>query len=139
MHWAFVAGRMIVGTYYLYNGVNHFVQFDNMSAHLVSKGIPLASLAVALSGLLLLVAAVTLLLGWHPKLGVAALVLFFLPVTFMMHPFWKATDPMVRLADVINFGKNLALMGSALMLLAIPEPWPVSLDARLRLRTPRTA
>ena len=79
------------------------------------------------------------LLGWHPKLGVAALVLFYLPVTFMMHPFWRVPDPMMRLADVVNFSKNLALMGSALMLLANPEPWPVSLDTRLRLRTPRTA
>ena len=38
-----------------------------------------------------------------------------------------------RTNDLINFMKNLALMGSALMLVAIPEPWPYSVAARRRI------
>jgi hypothetical protein len=45
----------------------------------------------------------------------------------MMHQFWKIQDPMARLGELINFQKNLALMGATLMFLVIPQPWPLSL------------
>jgi hypothetical protein len=44
-----------------------------------------------------------------------------------MHNFWKLEDPQLRMADKINFMKNMALLGAILMLLAIPSPWPLSL------------
>jgi hypothetical protein len=33
---------------------------------------------------------------------------------------------MQQINQRVNFQKNLALMGAALMLLAIPRPWPFS-------------
>jgi hypothetical protein len=44
-----------------------------------------------------------------------------------MHNYWTATDPNVRLADSINFQKNMALLGAALVMLAVPRPWPYSI------------
>jgi hypothetical protein len=44
-----------------------------------------------------------------------------------MHNYWADTDPQMRQANEIQFHKNLALLGAALMLLAIPEPWVLSL------------
>jgi hypothetical protein len=35
--------------------------------------------------------------------------------------------------DLINFTKNLGLLGSSLMFLAIPRPWAYSLERRARL------
>lgn len=134
MESAFIAGRVIVGSYFLYNAFHHFAKLDSMAAYAASKGVPLAPVAIVASGLLLAVAGFTLLLGWRPKLGVAALVLFFVPVTFIMHAFWKETDAMARMSQMINFTKNLALLGSSLMFLAIPEPWPLSVANRLRRR-----
>lgn len=45
----------------------------------------------------------------------------------MMHNFWTVKDPQTRMAEMINFMKNMALMGSTLMFLAIETPWPFSL------------
>jgi putative oxidoreductase len=134
MESAFVAGRLIVGSYFLYSAFNHFVGVNTMSGYVASKGVPGAWLAIIGSGILLAIAGFTLLLGWHPKIGVAALVLFFVPVTFIMHAFWKVPDPQARMNDMVHFFKNMALLGSSLMFLAIPEPWPVSLASRARLR-----
>ena len=134
MESAFLAGRVIVGSYYLYSAVNHFVKLDSMAGYAASKGVPLAPLAIVASGLLLAIAGLTLVLGWRPKLGVAALVLFFVPVTFIMHAFWKETDAMARMNQMIHFTKNLGLLGSSLMFLAIPEPWPLSVAQRIRRR-----
>jgi len=64
---------------------------------------------------------------------VGAIVLFLVPVTFIMHAFWADHDPMQRQSDMINFTKNIALLGSSLMFLAVPRPWPYSVERRMRL------
>jgi len=125
---AVLVGRIIVGIFYLYNGINHFVKFTDMTEYAKYKGIPLAGVGVALSGLLLIIAAFTVLLGIFPEIGVAALVVFFVPVTFMMHNFWAVPQEQ-QMAEMVNFTKNIALMGSALMFLGIKKPWPFSLKA----------
>ena len=42
-------------------------------------------------------------------------------------------DPMHRQNDLLNFTKNFALLGSSLMFLAVPRPWPYSVERRLHL------
>lgn len=125
---AVLIGRIIVGIFYLYNGINHFVKFADMTEYAKYKGIPLAGVGVAVSGLLLIVAAFTILLGFFPEIGIAAVVVFFIPVTFMMHNFWAVPQEQ-QMAEMVNFTKNIALMGSALMFLGIKKPWPFSLKA----------
>jgi uncharacterized membrane protein YphA (DoxX/SURF4 family) len=71
---------------------------------------------------LLLVAGVTLTLGLAPRLGMAALVTFLIPVTFVMHAFWREEGPQ-RAIDFAHFTKNVAILGATLMFAAIPEPW----------------
>jgi hypothetical protein len=44
-----------------------------------------------------------------------------------MHDFWTETDAMAKTNQMVNFAKNLGLMGSALMFLAIPQPWALGL------------
>jgi len=122
----FLIGRIIVGGYYIYNGLHHFLSFMMLSGYAKSKGVPLPEVSVAIAGILLLVAGITLLLGFYPEIGVVALVLFFIPVSLMMHNFW-AVGPDERAIQMINFTKNMALLGSALMFLKIGKPWPLSL------------
>ena len=129
MNIAILVGRIIVGIFYLYNGINHFIKFGAMTEYAKFKGVPLAEVAVAASGLLLLAAAFTIISGVFPEIGVVSLVLFFLPVTFMMHNFWAAAQEQ-QMAEIINFSKNIALMGSALMFLGIKKPWAFSLGKK---------
>ncbi|MCX8024026.1 MAG: DoxX family membrane protein [Thermanaerothrix sp.] len=111
----------------MFNAGNHFIQVRALSGYAQSKGVPAPTLAVIGSGILLLIGGLSILTGFQPTIGVLALVMFFLPVTFVMHAFWKIQDPLLRATEMINFMKNLALMGSALMFLAIPQPWPYRL------------
>jgi uncharacterized membrane protein YphA (DoxX/SURF4 family) len=123
----FLIGRVILGAYYLFNASNHFFRLGMMSGYAASKGVPAAKMLTFAAGVLLLVGGLSILLGVYPLVGVAALVLFFIPVTFWMHNFWAEQDPMAKTMQMVNFTKNLALLGAALMLLAIPQPWPMSL------------
>jgi hypothetical protein len=46
-----------------------------------------------------------------------------------MHDFWRVEDAQQRMGEQINFLKNVALLGGALIAAAIPEPWPVRVPA----------
>ena len=58
-------------------------------------------------------------------------ILFLVPVTFMMHQFWTATDPMIAADQMAHFIKNVSLIGSALFIFYFGSG-PFSLDARSR-------
>ena len=127
MEIAFLVGRIIVGIYYLYGASNHLLKLNAMTGYSQYKGVPAPKLAVLASGVLLAIGGLSILLGFQPVIGVIALALFFVPVTFMMHAFWKVQDPTVKMGEMVNFTKNLALLGSTLMFLAVPQPWPFSI------------
>lgn len=122
----FLLGRIIVGGFFMYNGINHFVRLGMMTQYTKMKGVPMASLAVAISGLFIILGGLSVLLGAYPVLGVVLLAAFLIPTSFMMHNFWAIQDPQMKMGERINFLKNLALLGAVLMFLAIPVPWPVS-------------
>lgn len=129
MEIAFLVGRIIVGLYWLMGAVNHFTQVKSMVPYAKMKNVPLAEIAVPGTGVMLLVAALSIITGFYPIVAVAALVVFLVPVTFMMHNFWTIEDPMAKMTDMIMFTKNMSMLGYTLILLGIPQPWAFSLGA----------
>jgi len=134
----FLLGRIVFGGFFLYNGINHLVQRKSLAQYAKSKKVPAADVAVPASGVALIIVAVpasgvaliiggsSVLLGIKPKWGALAIMGFLASVSPAMHDFWKAEDPNQRMNDMINFSKNLALLGAALALMAVEEPWPAS-------------
>ena len=123
----FLISRITLGLFYISNAFNHFSQLEMMAGYTQSKGVPAPKAAVIVTGILLLIGGLSILTGVQPTIGVAALVVFFLPVAIVMHGFWNVTDPNMKMMEMVQFMKDVALMGSALMFLAIPQPWPLSL------------
>jgi uncharacterized membrane protein YphA (DoxX/SURF4 family) len=119
--------RVILGFYFLFNSFNHFRNLNSLAGWVQSKNVPAPRLMVALTGLLLLIGGLSILLGAYIEIGILALTLFFLPVTFVMHDSWRETDPQMKMMQMINFMKNLALWAAILALLFVPQPWPFSL------------
>jgi len=91
------------------------------------KGVPYPAIAQGMAGLTLLLGGLSIMFGIYTSVGIILLVAFLVPVTLMMHNFWKLDDHQMRMADKVNFTKNMALLGAILMLLAIPSPWHLSL------------
>jgi putative oxidoreductase len=123
----FVLGRMIFGGYFAYNGINHFLHQKALSQYAEARGVPAVEAAVPATGAMLLAGGASIISGIKPRQGLAAIVGFLLPVTFQMHRFWEEQDPSQRMNELVNFSKNLALVGAALMMLQIEEPWPASI------------
>ncbi len=127
MNVAFLIGRIIFSGFWLMSSFNHFKNLDYMSEYAKAKGTPFPKLAVAGTGILLLLGGFSMLLGVYPLIGIALLIVFLLGVSPRMHNYWKVDDPQMKQMEMINFTKNMALMGALLMLLLLPHPWPMSL------------
>jgi uncharacterized membrane protein YphA (DoxX/SURF4 family) len=122
----FLLGRLAFGGYFLYNAVNHFQQRKSLAQYAGSKKVPMPEAAVIASGALMGVGGGSILSGILPKYGSLAILVFLAGVSPVMHDFWRAEDPNQRMADTINFTKNMALLGAALVMMAVDEPWPAS-------------
>jgi putative oxidoreductase len=122
----FMLGRLLFGGFFLYSGINHFKQREGMSQYAKGKNVPMPDVAVVASGAALVVGGASLLLGIKPKIGAAAVIGFLAGVSPVMHNFWKQEDPQQRQTEMIQFSKNMALLGGALALMGVEEPWPIS-------------
>ena len=119
MMYIFYVSRILFGGYFVYSAFNHLFREKSFSAYAASKGVPMPRLAVAISSILLFLGGAGILIGLYVPFAVAALVIFLIPATFIMHDFWKATDQTTRAIQQTIFAKNLALLGGALAFLFI--------------------
>lgn len=127
MVYLFLLGRILYGGFFILAGINHFRHASMMTGYAASKGIPAPRMAVLGSGVLILLGGLSIAVGFGPTLGTMSLTLFLVPTTLTMHNFWADTDPSARLNNLINFQKNVALLGAAWMFPMLPQPWPLSL------------
>ncbi len=123
---AFLIGRLVFGGFFLYSGLNHFKQREGLTKYAGAKNVPQPEQAVMLSGLMLVLGGASIMLGLKPKLGAAAIAAFLATASPAIHDFWTHSDPNARQSEMINFTKNLALLGAALALGGVKEPWPAS-------------
>ena len=126
---AFLLGRILFGGFFLYNGINHLKSRKALAQYAAAKKVPNPDEAVVVSGLVLAIGGASMILGVKPKLGVAALTGFLAITSIMMHDFWNLQDPADKQNNLIHFSKNLALLGAALALAGVDEPWPASIAA----------
>jgi putative oxidoreductase len=122
-----LVGRLLFVLIFLMAGPNHFSK--QTIAFAASRGVPLASIAVPLSGVLALAGGLSILLGYRAKLGAWLIALFLVPVTLMMHKFWTVQDPMMAQMQMVMFMKNVAILGGTLLISQFGAG-PLSLDAR---------
>ncbi len=127
MKYFVLLGRILFSAIFIMSGPGHFKA--GTIGYAASKGVPLASVAVPLSGILAIVGGLSILLGLKAKYGAWLIALFLVPVTLMIHNFWSYSDPMQAQMQQINFMKNLAMLGTAL-LIAYFGSGPLSVDRK---------
>ncbi len=111
-------GRILFTALFLGSAFGHLTQTKAMAGYATSRGVPAAVPAVLGSGVLMLVGALSVLLGVWADLGALLLVAFLVPTAVLMHAFWKETEPQSRQMEMVHFQKDVALAGAALMLFA---------------------
>jgi len=122
-----LVGRFLFGMIFIASGFSHFSK--EVIGFAASQGVPLASLAVPFSGIMAMLGGLSILLGYRAELGAWLIVIFLLPVTFMMHNFWAVADPIAAQDQMAHFMKNMSMLGAALFISQVGTG-PLSLDAR---------
>lgn len=123
-----LAGRILFAAIFINSGLFHFSA--QSVAYANSQGVLMANILVPFSGLLAVVGGLMIATGFKAKLGAWILVIFLLPVTFMMHKFWAVSDPMMKGMQMAMFMKNMALTGGALLLTYFGAG-PISIDSMM--------
>ncbi|SEF49092.1 Uncharacterized membrane protein YphA, DoxX/SURF4 family [Thermomonospora echinospora] len=112
-------GRILFAAIFVGSAIGHLTATDAMAGYAASKRLPQPHLAVRVSGVYLLVAAVMLVLGIWPDLAALALVPFLLITAFVFHDFWSVPDPATRRQEQVQFLKDVSLAGGALALFVL--------------------
>ena len=129
MNYLVLLGRVLYAAIFIMAAPGHFSA--GTIGYAASQGVPLASIAVPLSGMIALAGGLSILLGYRAKWGAWLIVLFLVPVTFIVHNFWAMTDPNAAQMQQIMFMKNVSMLGAALMIAHFGSG-PLSLDGRMK-------
>lgn len=109
-------GRVLFSVIFIFGAMGHLTKVGYMAGYAGAMGVPFPKLAIIVTGLILLAGSISILLGWKISYGAIILIIFLIPVTYQMHflPMLHATDPMQKQMQMINFLKNIGLMGGAI-------------------------
>jgi putative oxidoreductase len=123
-----LAARLLLSWLFVLSGYRHLVHHKPMAGYASASGVPMPETAVVVTGLMLLGGGLSILLGWHPRIGAGLIFVFLVVVAFWMHRFWSFGDPMQRATQEAHFWKNIALAGAMLWIIVRTQwPWPLAL------------
>src|SRR5258708_34403982 len=93
MRYLFPTGRVLYALIFITAAPRHFTHEGIQ--HAADLGVPLATLLVPISGLMALAGGLSVATGYKARWGAWLLVAFVMPVTLMMHGFWKLQGPAI--------------------------------------------
>lgn len=111
-------GRILLSFIFIYEAIDSILYFQKTKMLMTAYGINFQQDIVLIGAILILLAGGTLLLiGYRIGLGALLLMLYWIPVTFIVHSFWNDPLPDRRLESIL-FMKNIAILGG-LMFMAV--------------------
>lgn len=106
--------RILISFIFLFEAYDHIRFFEKSKATMADFGItwdPNTLLIGAIS--LLIIGGIMVLSGYRSGMGASMLLLYWIPVTFVVHSFWNDPET-IRHLNEVAFMKNLAIMGGLL-------------------------
>jgi len=109
-------GRLLYGGILAYMSVDGFLNNEKRVKAAEQSGVPMPEFLVPFVTGMLLVANLGIVFWKYPRASAGAIIMFFLGTTPVIHNFWTM-EGKERQENKINFLKNCALLGAAIMLL----------------------
>src|SRR5713226_2101605 len=114
MRYVYLVGRILFALVFITAAPRHFTHEGIQ--HAADLGVPAAGLFVPISGIMALLGGLSVATGFKAHWGAWVLVAFLLPVTFTMHAYWQLHDAGSIHIQQAMFGKNLSMLGAALLI-----------------------
>lgn len=122
-----LVGRLVLAWFYLSEALHYVGQWDATIELMAFKHIPAAPLLLVLTLIVVLLGALSLILGYQARHGAILLFGFTIIVTWAMHDFWVLHNPVERAAEFETFARNLAIAAGLLILIGM-GPGPIAID-----------
>ncbi|MEP7068605.1 MAG: DoxX family protein [Usitatibacter sp.] len=119
-------GRILLAVMFIISGFGKLTGFDGTVGYIASKGLPLPQLVAIGTILLELGGGIMLAVGYKARWAALALAGFTLLAGIIFHNFWAA-EAAQKMAQQINFMKNISIAGGMLMVFAF-GPGRLSVD-----------
>jgi putative oxidoreductase len=116
-------GRLFLSVIFLWSAWGKITGWSGVAGYMSSRGIPFVPLLLAGAVLVEAAGGVALLTGYFNRVGALALAAFLVPTTLLFHNFW-AYPASEQYLQMINFLKNLAIIGGLLVVAGLPETRP---------------
>jgi putative oxidoreductase len=112
-----LAGRILFAGMFAFAARGHIV---NHARYVAGSGrrLPIPYLAGWPTGVLFLVADLSIIVGIWPDIGALLLVAFLVPAGLLFHPFWTFSDATERRTHEGSFYRDVSLLGASLALFA---------------------
>jgi putative oxidoreductase len=123
-------GRIVLGVIFVNSGLHKLMALDGFAASLASKGVPFATAFAPLGACVEFFGGLAVILGLASRVTGLLMILFVISATAISHRFWEF-EGAVRVAQEINFDKNLCITGGFMMLFAAGAG-RLSIDGLLR-------
>ena len=126
---ATLAARVFIALIFLMSAVgNKIPKFGEVVNYMTAEGVPMPQSALIGAIAFLIVGSISIVVGYKARVGAALLLIFLILATYYFHDFWtfEGSD---RQQQMIQFMKNLSMMGAMLFLMA-NGPGSLSLDER---------
>lgn len=114
---SFRLGRFLLSVIFILSGLGKIPHFSAVAGMMASKGIPLASVALVITLIIEIGGGLLLLAGYKARYAAIVLAIWLIPVTLTFHNFW-AYQGQLQQEQVVNFLKNLAIIGGLLLVAA---------------------
>ena len=111
-------GRIFLSTIFIFEAIDSTLYFGKTQDKMTALGITWNQ-DFLLSGAIFLLAmgGLMVLLGYRSTLGAIMLLIYWVPVTFMVHDFWNCSTKADLRNESILFMNNIAIIGGLLMLI----------------------
>ncbi len=127
-----VLGRVLLSAIFLLAAVGGDIpNFNNTVQMMTGAGIPAPQLMLVGAIVFLIAGGLSVILGYKARIGAALLLVFLVLATYYFHHFWNIDDAQAKQQQMIEFLKNLSMMGAMLLIIANGSG-PLSLDNRIR-------
>jgi len=127
---ALLAGRFLMGIYFIMPGLLKIVDFEGTSSYMASHGVPFVPVMLVITIFLQLSLGLFMIIGFKTKMTAFLLAGMVLVISIFMHNFWSMPDGISRAHETQNFFKNMGIMAGLLMVSALGGG-NFSLDARI--------
>lgn len=112
-----LVARILISCIFLFEAYDSIAYYKNTKATMLEYGLTWQTDWLLMSSIvLLIVGGIFLLIGYRSSLAAIMLLLYWVPVTFIVFSFWN--DPVeYRRINSIRFMHNMAVVGGLLMIL----------------------